>query len=166
MRVMQRLRTWLVATLAIILIAGCATPIRDKAGFPPEKSWQGRLSLKVQTTPVQSFAASFELLGDAQAGVLSFTSPLGNTLARLQWDARSAQLVTTGAPQNFESLDALTRHTTGAELPVAALFAWLQGEPANAPGWEADLSALPEGRLNARRMAPEVPAELKIILDK
>jgi outer membrane lipoprotein LolB len=165
-RAVQRLCVWLVATLAIILIAGCATPTRDRAEFPAEKSWQGRLSLKVQTTPAQSFAASFELLGDPQAGVLSFTSPLGNTLARLQWDAHSAQLVTNGAPQNFESLDALTRYTTGAELPVAALFAWLQGQPANAPGWEADLSALPDGRLNARRLLPEVPAELKIILDK
>ncbi len=115
---------------------------------------------------MQAFAANFELQGSATAGRLTFTSPLGSTLARLQWDADSAMLLTSGAPQRFASLDALTREATGAELPVAALFAWLRGEQATAPDWESDLSELPDGRLQARRLAPQVPVDLKIILDR
>ncbi len=124
------------------------------------------MALKVQSTPVQAFSADFDLQGDAQTGSLTFISPLGNTLARLEWNADAAQLQTQGAPQRFESLAALTRHTTGTELPIASLFAWLQGQDLPTPGWEADISALPSGRLSARRLEPEVPAELKIILDR
>ena len=128
--------------------------------------WQGRLALKVHSTPVQAFTADFELQGNAEAGTLSFFTPLGSTAARLQWDAGGAQLQTTGEPQRFESLDALTLHTTGATLPVPSLFAWLKGSEPSTPGWQVDLHDLPNGRLNAQRLAPEIPADLKIILER
>ena len=152
---------------AIIFIAGCASI--TGAGGPISQNdthWQGRLALKVHNTPVQAFSADFELQGNAQAGTLSFFSPLGSTAARLQWDATSAQLQTTGEPQRFASLDALTLHTTGAVLPVASLFAWLKGDQPPTPGWQVDLRDLSNGRLNAQRLAPEVAADLKIILQR
>ena len=127
--------------------------------------WQGRLWLKVLTTPVQAFSADFDLQGTAQTGELTFTSPLGSTLARLQWDPAGALLQTTGAPERFASLDALTQRATGTSLPIASLFSWLQGREAPTPGWEADLRAVPTGRLEAKRLGPEAPAELKIILE-
>jgi len=34
------------------------------------------------------------------------------------------------------------------------------------PGWEVDLSALPQGRLTARRNTPEPEAVLRIVLDR
>ncbi|MDO8284701.1 MAG: lipoprotein insertase outer membrane protein LolB [Rhodoferax sp.] len=157
----------LVLAFAIVLIAGCASPTRARdpnAGHPTH--WQGRLSLKVDSTPVQAFSADFDLQGDAVVGSLSFFSPLGSTLARLQWGTGGAQLQTTGEPQHFESLDALTRHTTGAVLPVASLFEWLKGSSPPTPGWEVDLRALSDGRLTAQRVEPETPAQLKIILDR
>jgi outer membrane lipoprotein LolB len=49
---------------------------------------------------------------------------------------------------------------------VASLFSWLQGQPAAATDWEADLSEIPNGRLNAKRMTAINAAELKIILDQ
>lgn len=128
--------------------------------------WQGRLALKVHSTPVQAFAADFELQGNAEAGTLSFFTPLGSTAARLQWSAAGAQLQTTGEPQHFESLDALTLHTTGATLPIHSLFAWLKGNEPGTPGWQVDLRELANGRLTAQRLAPEVPADLKIILQR
>ena len=157
----------LVLLVAIIFIAGCAsnTRARDQNGAQ-SSHWQGRLSLKVDSTPVQAFSADFDLQGDASDGTLSFFSPIGSTLARLQWGTNGAQLQTTGEPQYFESLDALTRHTTGAVLPVASLFEWLQGRTLPTPGWEVDLRALPDGRLSAQRLEPETPALLKIILDR
>ena len=157
----------LASIFTIFLIAGCASTIRAPGPYNPQDlHWQGRLSLQVHTTPVQAFSADFDLQGDAQVGSLSFFSPLGSTLARLQWDAKGAKLQTTGEPQPFESLDALTRHTTGTVLPVASLFAWLQGREPVTPGWEVDLRELNAGRLRAQRLAPATPAELKIILDR
>lgn len=128
--------------------------------------WQGRLALKVHTTPEQAFTADFDLQGSAQSGSLTFSSPLGTILARLQWDAGAAMLQAHGETQRFDSLDALTRNATGTELPVAALFSWLQGNNIPAPGWEVNLEQLPAGRLAARRLGPDAPAELNIILER
>jgi len=159
---------WLAVFLfAIIFIAGCAHPTGANGQIDQNASfWQGRLPLKVHSTPVLAFAADFELQGNAEAGTLSFFTPLGSTAARLQWDSASAQLQTTGEPQRFESLDALTLYTTGATLPVASLFAWLKGSEPPTPSWQVDLRDLASGRLNAQRLAPEIPADLKIILQR
>ena len=156
----------LVLSVAIFLIAGCAINTPASTSFHSREShWQGRLTLKVESEPVQAFSADFDLQGDAQVGSLSFFTPLGNTAAQLDWNAHGARLQTSGEPQQFESIDALTRHTTGTVLPVASLFDWLKGLNATAPGWQVDLRDLANGRLSARRLAPEIPAELKIILD-
>jgi len=156
-----------VLVFATILIAGCATPARSSDPFGPESShWQGRLSIKVQGPSPQAVSASFELSGNAQAGQLLLTTPLGSTLAQLQWEGALATLQTSGEPQHFASLEALVRHTTGTDLPVAALFDWLRGTDSPAAGWEADLSDIGNGRLSARRLDAQAPAELKIILDR
>ena len=129
--------------------------------------WQGRLAVNVQTSPAQAFSADFELEGDAKIGALTFSTPLGNTLARLRWDASGAVLQARGESRRFESLDALTLHATGAALPVASLFAWLTGtQQTDASGWEPNLQDLPSGRISARRIAPAPVVDLKIILDR
>jgi outer membrane lipoprotein LolB len=152
---------------ATLLIAGCAVPTRATAQFDTNSPhWQGRLGLKVYSTPIESISADFDLMGDASRGRLVLTSALGTTLARIEWAPDEALLQADGKLWQFQSMDALTRQTLGTELPVSALFAWLTGQEVNTPGWEADLSMLKEGRLTARRSAPAVPAELKIILER
>jgi outer membrane lipoprotein LolB len=111
-------------------------------------------------------SASFELTGNPQTGSLTLFTPLGNTVAKLQWTPAQATLRTRGEPQHFGSLQALVQHATGTDIPIAALFAWLQGDQATAPGWEADLQARADGRISARKLAPEPAAELKVILDR
>lgn len=156
-----------ISTSAIILIAGCASNTGARGPFDAQSPhWQGRLAVRVESTPVQAFSADFDLQGSAQAGSMTFTSPLGSTLARLQWDADAATLQTSGEAQHFASLDALVWHATGTDLPVANLFSWLQGIASDTPEWQADLQDLPTGRLSARRLPPGTPAELKIILDR
>jgi outer membrane lipoprotein LolB len=151
---------------AIFFIAGCESTTGLNGTFDAKTShWQGRMSLKVQSAPPQAFAADFDLLGTVEAGSLTFTSPLGTTLARLQWDRSAAFLHSGGQSQRFDSLDALTRHTLGTELPIASLFSWLHGTDIDTPGWQADLHDLPAGRLNARRVTVDAPAQLKIILE-
>lgn len=167
MRAAWQLVLRLVPAFAIILLAGCAVPVRTNGTYGAENThWQGRLAVKVYSTPVQAFSADFDLQGSARAGTLIFSSPLGSTVARLQWDAQSAQLQTTGAPQYFDSLNALTRQATGTELPIASLFAWLQGNEPPTPGWQVDLHNLPNGRLSAQRLPPETPADLTILLER
>jgi outer membrane lipoprotein LolB len=161
-------RWWRHAALfcAWLLLAGCASQqILQKPLSDQDTHWQGRLSVKVFSKPVQAFSANFELQGRADQGELILTSPLGTTLAHMQWNPDSATLIANGRQQQFESLQALARATTGADLPVASLFAWLQGRPEAAAGWDADLRELPDGRIMARHLE-EVQSELKIILDR
>lgn len=152
--------------LAIVLIAGCANHTRATRSLDAQESrWLGRLALKVHSDPVQAFSADFDLQGDAQSGTIVFFTPIGSTAAKLQWDRHGAQLQTNGNAQQFDSLDDLTRHATGASLPIASMFAWLKGIESITPDWTVDLRGLVNGRLHAQRIAPQTPADLKIILD-
>ena len=159
------MRAWLALGMAALL-AACASPARlTQATSTDAQAWQGRLSVNVQTTPPTSMSASFALQGQAQHGSLSLYSPLGTTIAVLDWTATAAHLHQGTQQQRFDSLEVLTEQATGAALPVAALFDWLQGTPSPAPGWQVDLSTLAQGSLNARRYQPMPEVTLRIKLD-
>jgi outer membrane lipoprotein LolB len=122
--------------------------------------------LQVDGSTTQSFSASFELKGSAEAGELTLFNPLGGTLARLVWQPGSAALHANGEVRLFGSLDALVAQATGAPLPLAALFDWLHGSNTPVPGWQANLARLDDGRLTAVRNQPEPTATLRLVLDK
>lgn len=157
----------LVCLLATLL-AGCAQPLVRPVAIDaqPQSIWRGRLALRVDQHPEPtSFFASFELSGQAGAGELTLSTPLGTTLAQLRWNPQQALLRNNGQTRAFDSLDALATEATGTAIPIAALFEWLQGRPAAADGWSADLSQLEAGRLLARRSQPEPVAELRLIIE-
>ena len=56
--------------------------------------------------------------------------------------------------------------TTGAAIPIAALFDWLKGENTRLNGWSADLSGLDTGRIVATRTEPAPQTRLRIVLDQ
>jgi outer membrane lipoprotein LolB len=150
----------------LLLLAGCAQPPLAKTPAAQETpSWRGRLALRLESQEPKAFYAGFELTGDARRGELIFFNPLGNALASLRWTPDSAILRDDGQTRRFDSLDALTTEATGTALPITALFQWLDGQPAAAAGWQADLSQLAQGRLLARRTQPEPVAELRLILE-
>jgi outer membrane lipoprotein LolB len=155
-------------TFAPLLIAGCAQPIRATGqNSLNNEFWSGRISLQVQSEPAQSFSASFELKGRPERGELSLISPLGSVLGVLRWSPGEAVLDSgNGKIQRFASVDELMAQATGAAVPLAALFAWLQGEPASASGWSADLSRHQEGRISAKRTEPAPQADLRVVLDQ
>lgn len=144
---------------------GCAQPLKPREG--EENFWSGRLALQVEDQASQSFSALFELRGSAQNGGLVLISPLGSRLAQLDWKDGHAELAT-GAQEvrTSDSLENLLQDVTGTRIPIATLFSWLQGTQTTAPGWEADLSGLAEGRLIARRDNPAPKATLRIALTK
>jgi outer membrane lipoprotein LolB len=152
---------WLLAL--VLALGACATAPRDSdlAGA----SWAGRLSVRVESDPVQSFSAGFDLQGNAQSGHLSLYSPLGSTVAKLTWTPQQATLLADAKDQRFDSLNALTRHAMGAELPIAGIFSWLAGKPASLDGWTIDLQDRAAGRLVARRANPAPGVEMRLILD-
>lgn len=150
------------ATLLLLsLLGACAS-----RGPRAPGSWSGRLALRVHSEPPQAFSAQFDLLGNPSAGELRLSSPLGQTLATVRWSGSGAELQRGNEVQRRGTLDELTRELTGAPLPVAALFDWLDGRNREASGWQADLSAQAEGRLTARREQPAPAAELRLVVQQ
>jgi outer membrane lipoprotein LolB len=149
---------------ACLALAGCATQSPPLLAFAD--SWTGRLALQVEGYDAQSFSAAFELRGNSRLGELVLLSPLGNRLAQLTWREGHAELISAQGSRTSPSLDALLADTVGAPLPVAAIFEWLQGQQASAPGWDADLSAVAQGKIFARRHSPLPAANLRIALTR
>lgn len=164
MRRLPQWGQWALMALVLSLLAACASTPRPTPDNG-EAHWQGRLAVKVYSKPMQAFTANFDLTGRPDKGELLLTSPIGSTLARMQWDVGMATLTANGEQKTFGSLQELARKVTGTELPVTSLFAWLQGQNETTPGWQVDLSELHNGRLQAHHVE-ETQAELKIILDQ
>lgn len=128
--------------------------------------WAGRISLKVASEPPQAFFAAFELKGRADNGELTLISPLGSILGIMRWSTAEAVLQQGNSIKRFASTDDLLQQATGAAVPISALFDWLAGVDTPTPGWVADLSEQPNGRITATRASPAPLADLRILLDK
>jgi len=154
------------AAVLLALLAACATP-------PPRPApdLAGRLAVRVEAhegNPARSLATQFELRGDARAGELQLTTPLGSTAAQARWRTGSAELTTAEGTRRFTDLDTLAEELLGQSLPLAALIDWLRGRSwAGAPsvphdggfeqlGWRIDLSRFAEGWVIAGRQAVPV----------
>lgn len=160
-------------SLVALALSGCAVsrPSLPHAGNASEvlsaaNHWHGRIALKVDQDPPQSFIAGFELQGTPEQGSLSLTSPLGNTVGRISWTAQQALLELGGHTRSYASLDTLVTDMTGTNIPIAALFDWLHGQSTPVQGWIPDLSRAREGRLSALRQQPLPTAHLHVILDQ
>lgn len=162
---MTRCWTSLLA-LTLALLTGCAglAPVAQ-----PEATARlaGRISIQVEGSGAKGGAGSagFELTGGPESGSLELSTPLGAIAARAQWQPGAARLQTPEQDREFADLDELTRELLGEPIPVAALFAWLRGEPwAAAPsvpvpggfeqlGWQIDTTRKAERVLVAKRLA-------------
>lgn len=150
---------------AALVLTGCGiTPLRVQ-NVPHTTQWQGRLSVTVHGADPSVTTAAFELRGNARTGELALLSPVGTTMALLEWSPEGAHLHRGQAPERYASLDDLTEQLTGSALPVAALWQWLDGHNVQVPGWDSDLSGLAQGRLVARRAHPAPAVSLRIQLD-
>lgn len=153
------------AALVAAVVSGCATLA------PPAAMVSGRLSLQVAAhdgQPPTGVNAAFDLVGDARAGELRLSAPLGPQIASARWAPGEATLRTTDGETRHADLDGLARHAFGEALPLQALPDWLRGRPwPGAParpvaggfeqlGWTLDLTRWGEGFVAARRAAAPV----------
>ena len=151
-----------------LALAGCATrqnPASTRlAGENTASSRTGRLALQIEQQPPQSFFIGFEWTGNAEQGHLRLFTPLGSTVATAHWSPEKADLQQGNSTRTYPSLDALLSELTGAQLPAAALFAWMDGRNVPAAGWQADLSQYSQGKIRAQRLDPLPAAKLQVIL--
>ena len=127
-----------------------------------------RVEADLQQPPSQnqSFASAFELQGNAQQGDLLLLTPLGSTAAAVHWTPTMAILQASGERREFQDLSQLIEHLLGTPVPVAALFAWLNGQQVNLDGWEVDLTRRSQGKITARRQLPAPIVELRLVLEE
>jgi outer membrane lipoprotein LolB len=131
-----------------------------------EKAFRaGRFSLVIDTEPVQSFTASFELAGGWPDGVLTIYNPLGMQMARVEWTPQGARLIQGSQIREAVSLESLIFQLTGTQLPAAALVDWLGGKPTPAEGWKVDVSEWHLRRLVLERIQPSPRTVLRIAFD-
>ena len=158
-------RATLGALLAgVLCLSGCATPSRQLT--PEAAFWAGRIAVQIQSQPAQSLSAAFELQGSATQGELQLLSPIGSTLAQLNWTSETAKLSQDAREWSGASLDELMTQLTGTPLPMAALFDWLAGHATAPPGWQVDLSQWAKGRIQAERQSPAPAVQLKVVLER
>ncbi len=156
-----------LATGAVLLISGCATPQSPAPqNDGPKDAWAGRIGLQIQSEPPQAFFAGFELKGNAQAGELRLTSPIGSVLGVMRWSPAEALLDSGQEVKKFASIDALLEQTTGAAIPINALFDWLKGRNTTLDGWTADLTEQAAGKISARRTNPAPQTDLRVVLEQ
>jgi outer membrane lipoprotein LolB len=161
------------ALLAAALVGACAS-------VPPgPEAVSGRLSLQVAADgaqPARGFNAAFDLRGDAEAGELRLSTPLGPQIAAARWAPGEVVLATGDGERRYPSLEALALDALGEPVPLQALPSWLRGQPwPGAPvqpeaqgfaqlGWTLDLSRRAEGFIIALRERPPA-VTLRLRLD-
>jgi outer membrane lipoprotein LolB len=180
---LQQVRRFLILAAPLALAAGLVAcshlAARTDLTHLPRHS-AGRIAVRVEGDASRSMSASFDLRGDAQAGLLELGSPLGTQLAQASWQGSRIELATSDGLRRYASLDELSADAFGQALPMAALFDWLKarawpGAPA-APlggegvgylqlGWQVQLDRYADGLIVARRNLPEPAITVRVKLD-
>lgn len=80
-------------------------------------------------TPNPVMNAQFDLSGNEHQGSLRLSTPLGTTLADARWSRQGVLLVTEQGLQHFDDLEAMSQAVFSQNVPLPALWHWLQGQP-------------------------------------
>ena len=164
---------WLLIS-PVILLAGCLPQLKPEANqslteaasdhclYQEQKHWSGRLLVR---STDRKFQTSFDLDGNAKCGSLRLFNPLASTLIFLQWDAHGAVLQNNLQKRYFRTTRALLQKGLGTDLPLEALFDWLNGTPYPAPGWTVNFNRITEGTIKASRHKPKPVISIQIVLD-
>jgi len=155
------------ACVSLLLLLGCNTPpLVPPTSLPVQTVVrEGRLFLRVDTTPPTITQAEISLQGTPEAGQLTLYGPLGITHGLLRWAPGEAVWSRGQEQLRFSSLDALLMQTLGTALPVPTVFAWLEGRAVALEGWDLVSLPAPDQPLVARRRHPAPTLELRLRLN-
>jgi outer membrane lipoprotein LolB len=85
----------------------------------------------------------------------------------MRWQAWPGALQQGEQTARFDSLEAWwPRKSPARRCRCARCSAGCTETRQSVPGWQADLSGLPDGRLFAQRLMPLPTAELRLVLDR
>lgn len=118
--------------LALLAGALALTACASLAPPPPQASWSGRFAASARLPEhTESVSGSFRLEQRADATSLDLTSPLGNTLLRVEQNSRGARATgPNGLSESGPDAEALSEQLLGVRLPVAGLPYWIDGRHA------------------------------------
>ena len=176
-----------LALASLLVLQACVTHPPPLAGHV----YTGRLAVRTDAAanlPARSVTGQFELSGNASDGQLILTSPIGTTVARARWsdpagslgEPARIELEADGTTTRYATLEQMMQRALGDQLPLAAMFDWLDGQPwpaapvqrgANGSsfdqlGWHVDLSQLADNRLiDAQRALPAPALHVRVKLD-
>jgi outer membrane lipoprotein LolB len=122
---------------------------------------------------MRSVSALFDLRNQVDAGELDLSTPLGTLIGKVQWSPQQVSLLTHQGLRSYPNLSALSEDVLGENIPLQALFDWLNGRPWSGAqatplpgppnagftqlGWRIQLDQLAQGIIKAHReAAPEV----------
>ena len=119
-------------SVCALLLASCATidqSPKPTQSIAPGAAFEivGRISARHAS---EAAAANFRWMHSFDRDELEFTSPLGQTIARMDGDSRGARLLAAdGSAISAENWSALTERALHFPLPVEGLASWIQGLP-------------------------------------
>lgn len=155
-----------------LFIAGVASVMLGCAATPPntdgaaQQVFRGRMGIKVQGQPDNSWSAGFQLTGSADAGQMRLVSPIGTTLALARWAPQEASIERGQTIQRYSDASAMVRELLGADFQMTQLWAWLERKPLRVPGWDLQTTLRPDQSqlLVAHKAQPEPAITLRVIL--
>ena len=132
----DRRGAWAHAAPALCLIAAACASIEppptsslpvDSAALTAPFNAEGRLSARRGN---DGFSGHFEWTHDGARDAIVLSTPLGQTVARLDGDATGARAeLSDGRIEQAADWEALTTEALGMALPVRGLSGWLRGLP-------------------------------------
>lgn len=153
---LSRWRAALLASLACLFLAACATPqkIAGSGSGGPVFDRTGRFAVSVEHNDGKRDAVQggFAWHDGGRELLLDLANPLGSTLARVQvLPGKATMTRSNGETETAGSPDGLVDQVLGSPIPVNGLRDWLRGQTGAAP--VSDLQKGTDGNIVRFRQA-------------
>lgn len=136
-----------LSSLALVVLAGCATPQLIGGGQQGQFERAGRFAVSAESIhePMEAAQGGFAWQDSGRILRVDLATPMGSTLARVEVEPGHARLKPADGDEiHAETADALLERVLGTPVPVAQLRYWLRGQLG--PGQAEDVERDEQGR--------------------